>query len=126
MVEIKIDSETKNLVLEMEGLDKLWTLRSHLEIPLANVSGVHLADPDVVKGWWKGVRAPGTYFPGAIVAGTFYKDGKRVFWDVKSHEQAIVIDLEDERYDELIVEVEDPAREVERIQSVIPDRVADR
>jgi hypothetical protein len=126
VVEIEIDPEKKNLVLEMEGLDKLWTLRSHLEIPLANVLDVHLTDPDIVKGWWKGVRAPGIHIPDSLVAGTFYQDGKRIFWDVKSHQKAIVIDLKDERYNELIVEVENPAKEVEQIKSVIAPRIGKR
>jgi hypothetical protein len=124
MVEVQIDPEKGILVLEMEGFDKLWTFRSHFEIPLANILDVHLADPDAVEGWWKGLRAPGAHLPGLIVAGTFYKDGRRLFWDVKSHQKAIVIDLQDERYDELIIEVEEPAREVERIRSMIASRAA--
>jgi hypothetical protein len=124
MVDVQIDPDKKMLVLEMEGLDKLWSFRSHFEIPLANILDVHQADPDVAKGWWKGLRAPGTHVPGFIVEGTFYKDGKRLFWDVKSHEKAIVIDLQDERYDELIIDVEDPAREVEQIRSLIASRAA--
>ena len=67
----------------------------------------------------KGLRAPGTHVPGVIIAGTFYQEGKRVFWDVKDPEKTIVINLADERYDELIVEVADPAEEVQRIQNAI-------
>jgi hypothetical protein len=39
---------------------------------------------------------------------TFYQDGKRVFWDVHHPEKTIVIDLHDERYNELVVEVHEP------------------
>jgi hypothetical protein len=126
MVDVQIDPEKEILVLEVEGLDKLWSFRSHFEIPLANIVDVHQADPDVAKGWWKGLRAPGMHVPGFIVEGTFYKDGRRLFWDVKSHEKAIVIDLKDERYDELIINVEDPVREVERIRSMIASRAVTR
>jgi len=51
---------------------------------------------------------PGTNVPGVITAGTFYQDGKRVFWDVHNPEKTIIIDLHDERYNELVVEVDDP------------------
>jgi hypothetical protein len=43
-----------------------------------------------------------------LTAGTFYQDGKRVFWDVHSPEAAIVITLTDETYNELVIEVADP------------------
>ncbi len=62
---------------------------------------------------------PGTSVPGVIKAGTFYWDGKRVFWDVHHPEKTIVIDLHDERYNQLIVEVEDPQAAVGLIQSAL-------
>ena len=59
---------------------------------------------------------PGTSVPGVITAGTFYQDGKRVFWDVHRPESTIVVELADERYDELIVEVANPAAAVAQLQ----------
>lgn len=116
MVEVEISEGT--LRLEVKGFDKLWALKSSLSIPIAHVRGVR-HDPEVARGWYKGLRAPGTHVPGAIVAGTFYQDGKRVFWDVHRAANTIVIDLADERYDQLIVEVADPAAAVARISEAI-------
>ena len=62
---------------------------------------------------------PGTYVPGVITAGTFYQDGKRVFWDVHDPEKAVVIDLHDERYNELVVQVADPESAVRLIQNAL-------
>jgi hypothetical protein len=104
-----------NLTLHVRGADKLWALKSSLEIPLAHVAGVR-ADPEVAHGWWHGLRLPGTNIPGVITAGTFYQQGKRVFWDIHHPENTIVITLHDERYNELIVEVADPAGAVKLIQ----------
>lgn len=95
------------LTLHVRGADALWALKSSLEIPLAHIAGVR-ADPDAARTWYHGIRMPGTNVPGVITAGTFYQDGKRVFWDVHRPEKTIVIDLRDERYSELIVEVDDP------------------
>ena len=94
-------------IFEVQGLDKLWSLKSRLEIPVAHIRDVR-ADTQAARGWWHGVRAPGTNLPGVITAGTFFQHGKRVFWDVHDPEQVIVIELKDERYDELIVEVANP------------------
>jgi len=95
------------LMLHVRGADKLWAFKSSLEIPLVHIAGVR-TDPEVVRGWYHGIRMPGTNVPGVITAGTFYQDGKRVFWDVHDPNKTIVIDLHDERYNELGVEVDDP------------------
>lgn len=116
MVELSI-AEGK-LTLHVRGADKLWAFKSSLEIPLAHISAVR-ADPEAARGWYHGIRMPGTSVPGIITAGTFYQDGKRVFWDVHHPEQTIVIDLHDERYNQLVVEAEDPQAAVALIQSAL-------
>ena len=109
MVDISVDGE--KAVFEVEGLDKLWCLRSRLEIPLAHIRNVQ-ADPAAARGWYHGIRLLGTNMPGVLTAGTFYRDGNNVFWDVHDPERTIVLDLEHEFYDKLIVEVDDPAKAV--------------
>ena len=109
----------RNLVFEVEGWDKLWSLRSRLVIPIHDVIRVY-ADPKIAESWWKGVRVGGTYVPGVITAGTFYHHGGWVFWDVHNPENVIVVELRDERYAKLIVEVPDPAETVARLQAELP------
>ena len=70
-----------SLKLHVRGADKLWALKSSLEIPLLHITGIR-ADPSVAHGWWHGIKLPGTNIPGVLTAGTFYQDGKRRFWDV--------------------------------------------
>ena len=106
------------LTLHVRGADKLWAFKSSLEIPLVHIAGVR-ADPEVARGWYHGIRIPGTNLPGVITAGTFYQDGKRVFWDVHHPEKTIVIDLHDERYNQLVVEVDDPEAAVKLLQNVL-------
>jgi hypothetical protein len=105
MVEVSVVEGTVRF--EVQGWDQLWSLKSRLEIPLPHIRGCR-ADPDIAHGWWHGIRAPGTSIPGVITAGTFYQHGKRIFWDVHDPARTIVIELSDERYDELIVEVASP------------------
>jgi len=115
---VDLTVENDKLVLEVQGWDKLWALKSRLETPLGNIRSVG-ADAAIARGWWKGFRAPGTHLPGIIIAGTFYQHGKRIFWDVKDPKKTIVIELRDDRYDELIVEVADPPAVVEKIQKAM-------
>ena len=106
------------LTLHIRGSDKLWAFKSSLEIPLVHIASVR-ADPEIARGWWHGIRMPGTSVPGVITAGTFYQDGKRVFWDVHHPENTIVIDLLDERFNQLVVEVADPQAAVRLIQNAL-------
>ena len=103
------------LVLHVRGADRLWALKSSLEIPLQHIASVR-ADPSAAHGWFHGLRAPGTNIPGVLTAGTFYQHAQRVFWDVHNPENTVVIELRDERYNELIVEVSDPQATVELIR----------
>lgn len=111
------------LVLHVQGADKLWAFKSSLEIPLQHVAGIR-ADPSIAHGWWHGFRVPGTNIPGVLTAGTFYQDGQRVFWDVHNPDNTVVIDLHDERYNELVVEVADPDGAVELLRALLPPKPA--
>ncbi len=115
MVSVSIQGSTA--IFAVMGLHRLWAFKTRLEIPLAHVTDVRAADPNALREWWKGIRFPGTHVPGIICAGTFYKDGRRTFWDVGDPARAIVVDLEGEPYQRLIVEVENPAAEVARFQA---------
>lgn len=106
------------LRLHVRGADALWALKSSLVIPIQHVTGVR-ADPTVAHGWFHGLRMPGTNIPGVITAGTFYQDGKRVFWDVHNPENTVVIELRDERYNELVIEVADPLATVAAIRDAL-------
>ena len=106
------------LIVHVRGMDRLWALRSRLEIPLAHVVGAEV-EPEIAQGWRSGIRAPGTHVPGVITAGTFYQEGERVFWDVHHPEKTVVIRLRDERYARLVIEVEDPPTTVAAIREAI-------
>jgi hypothetical protein len=117
MVEIKIEGE--KAIFEVQGWDKLWSLRSRLEIPLAHIKGAH-ADPNPAMGWFQGIKLAGTDFPNIFRAGTFYQEGGLVFWDVFHPEKTIVIDLSHERYAKLIIEVKYPNAAVALINDALP------
>ncbi len=113
MAEVELTG--KALVVHVRGMDRLWALKSRLEIPLSHVVGAEV-DPQIAREWHKGIRAAGTHVPGVITAGTFYQEGERVFWDVHDPEKTVVIQLRDERYARLVIEVEDPRATAAAIQ----------
>lgn len=118
MATISIDHD--ELTVAVQGLDKLWTLKSRLTIPLTHVRGA-TADPGIV-GESKGWRGSGTHIPGVITAGTFHQDGQKIFWDVHDKDKAVVIELVDDTYRRLVIEVDDPRATVELIESALAQR----
>lgn len=115
----KVDITDDLLVVNVTGWDRVWALKSRLEIPLAHVAGARVTPG--VRMSWKTLRLGGTMFPGVIAAGRFYELGcGLVFWDVRDPEQAITIKLRDERYQQLVIEVDDPPETVERIRQALP------
>lgn len=116
MVDVTIHD--KCLDVEVEGEDKILTLYSHLQIPLTNVKKIH-RDTAVTEHWWQGLREPGLDLPDMVMAGTFYHDGKRIFCDIRNPERSIIIDLDDENYHELIVEVANPQAVISQVQAAL-------
>jgi hypothetical protein len=118
---IDVTIEGDRAVFNVEGLDKLWALRSRLEIPLAHILGAQ-HDPESVGRWWHGLKVFGTDIPGLFAAGTFYYQGELVFWDVRSPERTVIVSLDHERYKKLIIEVADPEAVVALLDGAQPPR----
>ena len=119
MVEISFVGD--NAIFEIVGMDKVWALKSRIEVPLAHIAGAFI-DRDAARGWWHGLRMPGTQIPGVITAGTFYQHGSRAFYDVHDADNTIIVQLKDDRYEHLIIEVAHPEAEVSKITSVVSSR----
>jgi hypothetical protein len=116
VAEVELAEDT--LIVHVQGMDRLWSLKSRLEIPLSHVVDAE-ASPEVAQGWWQGIRTGGTHLPGVITAGTFHQEGERVFWDVHDPENTVMIRLRDERYNRLVIEVEDPPATVAAIREAL-------
>jgi hypothetical protein len=113
MAEVELAQDA--LIVHVRGMDRLFALRSRLEVPLSHVEGAE-ADPQEARRKWHGILASGVWVPGPITTGTYFQEGEWVFWDVHDPEKTVVIRLKDERYGRLVIEVEDPRAAVEAIQ----------
>ncbi len=111
----------QSLELDVVGWDKLWSFKSSISVPLQHIIDVERATEEAKK-WFHGWRVPGTNVPGVITAGTYYDGSGRVFWDVHDAEKAIEIKLRDERYQRLVVEVQDPTAAIAEIRQALGAR----
>lgn len=103
---INIKKTETQFIFEVQGMHKLWSFKSQLCIPKEHVKRAY-QDKESLQGW-KGWRNPGVSLPFLLTAGTFHKDDKQIFWDVAHIDNCIIVDLQDEEYQQLIIEVENP------------------
>jgi hypothetical protein len=103
MARISIDDGI--LTVTMKGIDKVLALRGHVSVPVRHIRGVEVRPPEAGR-IWHGIRV-GANIPGVVTAGTFFTGDGKVFYDVHDANRTVAIDLEDETYTRLIVEVDD-------------------
>jgi hypothetical protein len=107
----RVEIQDDRLIAHIQGVDKVLALKSELSIPLAHVKGASVSPPDVRRRWGSLLRAhvPGTDLPYVVMAGTFvFLDGEHAFWDVHDPDRTVVIELDHERFANLVLEVADP------------------
>jgi hypothetical protein len=117
---VEIDGTTLRVVIE--GIDKVLAFKGAIEIPLEHVTGVSL-HPGGAKALHALVRAPGTWIPGVITAGSYYlADRSWLFIDVRHANKTIRIDLDHEHYAALVIDVADPTATVAAIEHALVSR----
>lgn len=79
---MRIFGAEDDLRIEMQGLEKFWTLKSRIVLPRAAIANIEY-DPAVPPKKTLALpffKFPGTVLPGIMFAGTFVKRGEREFW----------------------------------------------
>lgn len=109
-------SPDDRLLVRPVGLVRLWALSKGHECPVTAISDVGVSErKGLVKGW----RFPGTHLPGVMTAGTFRAHGDKDLWMVGRAKEVLVIELHDQPYRHLIVQVEDPHAAVEALRAAM-------
>jgi len=124
----EVDIRDDSLIINLRGIDRLCALTSRLEVHKACLSDA-VAYSEVGRER-KGLMRLGICIPYFFAVGTYCdEDDKRTFWNVYDPENAIVIELKnkrclelkDERYDRLVIEVEDPHATLASVQQTIAE-----
>ena len=111
---VAIHKSDNNFIFDIKGLHKLWAFKSQITVSQSNIVNVQQVEGSL--SIFNCLRMPGTYLPSVITAGTFFKGGKKTFWDVVNSKKCIVVELKDSNYNQLIVEVENPEEAVEMLR----------
>ncbi|MBD1939018.1 hypothetical protein [Microcoleus sp. FACHB-68] len=105
------------LYIELEWYEQLWafTLNKTFEIPLEHIEQVTNEEP---LSNWAELRAPGTFLPGVIKAGTYYTKQGKEFWYVTKDKNYLTLELNDEPYKRIIFTLDDNEVWQEKINQV--------
>jgi hypothetical protein len=117
---MKLYLESDRLTIELEWYEQFWAvmLERQLHIPLTNIDRVSTTEPQTT---WMQVRAPGTFVPGVIKAGTYYSQGSKEFWYVTSDKNYLTLELQNESYRQIVLTIPDSLAWEERINRALDE-----
>lgn len=102
---VSVTATSDKFIFQIKGWHQLWSFRDKISVLKEDVICAYQDESELKK--WKGIRI-GTEIPGIITAGTFSWKGKRNFWDVMKHKNTIIVELKNNIYNKLYIEVENP------------------
>jgi hypothetical protein len=105
------------VVVAVRGVLKALAFKGRLEFPVGHLVGAWY-EPQARERRNLGLRMPGTALPG-LVAGTYLSDEGRSFWVYGTGDNAVVLELREEPYDYLVVEVADPQATVAALRAAL-------
>ncbi len=116
----KFEIVDDRLHVTIEGVDRVLSLRTHIDVPLSHVRGARV-DPEAAHEIFRSVKVAGARIPGVVTAGSFYGTGGDgwTFVDVHDPTRVVVVDLDHEHYRSLILQVDDPPGAVAVITSAL-------
>lgn len=110
-----LETDGDALVVRLSRAEQLLAFRGDVRFPLSAITSVDV-EPDPF-GALRGIRAPGTGWPGVIAYGVRRYAGGRDFAAVRSKRPALRIDLDDSApFARLLISIKDPQAWVEMIK----------
>ena len=110
---IKLTLKEKVLEINLSKWDKVLALKRKICVPISSIKKVY-PKPKSLKPPW--LRAPGTYIPKVICAGTYYGFKRKEFWCTHFSKDCLVIELENFDYTRIVIDVENLQEIIEKIQ----------
>ncbi len=114
-----IDMGSASMIVTLHGLDVVWATRRRIVVPIGHIRGAHHDAHAARHGPWLGAGRTNALLGYAVAAGPMRVHGRREFWDVRDPGRAVAIDLADEQYDRLVIEVEDPVATVDAVNAAV-------
>ena len=104
MATIEIDDDTVRV--RLSTWEKLAGMRGDVVVPREAIRGCEVLDRPFAAR--RGVRAPGTWFPGVIAYGTYRHGHDKDFVAVRRGQRAVSLPLADQTFSALLIGVPNP------------------
>ena len=111
MAELLVNDDV--VTVSLSAVEKAEALHGDVSVPRAAVASARIV-PDGMDEV-HGLRLPGTGFPGVIMVGTWRDGGRATFAVCHGRRPAVVIELTGQRYDRIVVTLENPDEVVARL-----------
>jgi hypothetical protein len=112
MAELQVDGD--EVVVALSAWEKAGALHGDVRVRRAAVRATRKVADAMAEV--RGLRAPGTGFPGLIALGTWRRRGARDFVAAYRHRPGVVVELAGAPYGRLIVSTDDPDAVVASLQ----------
>ncbi len=112
-----LTTDGNDLVLALSAWEKLGGLHGDIRVPLSGVEAVAVTERPF--GELRGMRAPGTGWPGRIALGTWRGRREKGFAAVYRGKAGVVVRLRDGEFAWLCMTTDDPPAVVERIRAAL-------
>lgn len=99
---MQIESSKNSLKIKLSFWEKLWSFHGDFVINKKNIVSIKKENPN----WYQNqIRFPGTFLPGVIKAGSYwkYKYGWEFWYILKNHKIKYVFSLKNNKYKKLIL-----------------------
>ncbi len=110
-----------NLVVEVTGIDRVLAFKRRVTVPIEHVVTIG-QDVRLGRPLMPGFPWMANSFPGVFTAGSYLRKGKWSFWVVHDPKQAVLIELRDEHYSRLVIEVHDPQATIALVNRALNSR----
>lgn len=110
------------VTVDLGGIDQLWCLKRHLEIPTADIRSARVVSREDLAPLRGGFKVAGARIPGVVEAGHFSvpdRPGARQFWCVYRDPEVLVIETDLERPARVVLQHPDR----ERLAWLIAERI---
>jgi hypothetical protein len=117
----EVDVLADRLTVRFPGSSTLLTFKRPLEMPLAHIRRVDRAT-HAQEEEWQSFLGLGSWLPSVIGAPRFRHPSGRVFWNVSDPANAIVVQLQQEHYSRLVIDVADPDGTVAAVRAAVAEQ----
>ncbi len=112
-----LTAEDGDLVLSLSPWERVGGLHGDIRVPLGAVEDVAVSERPFKE--LRGIRAPGTGWPGRIALGTWRRRGSKGFAAIYRGKPAVSVRLRDSEFAWLCVSTDDPHEVAARIQAAL-------